>query len=83
MTVHVTIEMDEAVKARLDAAALARGSSPDAVVAEALVALSDEDAALAAAVAEARASLDAGKGIPHEEVVARLRARRSQWSSPG
>ncbi|MDQ1154424.1 hypothetical protein [Brevundimonas sp. SORGH_AS_0993] len=81
MTVHVTIALDEAVKARLDAVALAEGRPSGDLLVEAAERIAHEEAALEAAIAEGEASLAAGKGIPHEEVVARLRARRGRWTN--
>ncbi|CAN5142143.1 hypothetical protein BH10PSE1_BH10PSE1_28840 [soil metagenome] len=78
MTVHVSIEMDEALKARLDALSVARGEPIDVVVAEALKVLSDEDEAFLAAVDQGLASLDAGRAVSHEEVVADALARRAE-----
>ena len=80
MTVHVTIALDEAVKARLDAVALAEGRQSGDLLVEAAERIAHEEAALEAAIAEGEASLAAGKGIPHEEVVAQLRARRERWA---
>lgn len=81
MTVHVTIEMDEAVKARLDALSMSRGRPSGDLLVEAAEQIAREQDALDAAIAEAEASLAAGRGIPHEEVVARLRARRARWTA--
>jgi len=78
MTVHVTIEMDEAVKAKLDAFSASTGASPSALLLEAAGVVAARHDALEAAIAEAEASLDAGEGIPHEEVVARLRERQAK-----
>ncbi|WP_425988893.1 CopG family ribbon-helix-helix protein [Brevundimonas sp. TWP2-3-2] len=80
MTVHVTIEMDEAVKAKLDAFSSARGRAAGELLVEAAELIAREHDALEAAIVEAEASLAAGKGIPHEEVVARLHARRARWT---
>ncbi|MFN3837417.1 MAG: CopG family ribbon-helix-helix protein [Brevundimonas sp.] len=76
----MTIALDEAVKAKLDAVALAEGRQPGDLLVEAAERIADEEAALQAAIAEGEASLAAGKGIPHEEVVARLLARRERWA---
>ena len=88
MTVHVTIALDEAVKAKLDALADARQAPIDDIVAMAVLDMAvedeavpfmsaEEEAAFEAAIDEALRSLDAGKGIPHELVVAELRARQA------
>ena len=81
MTVHVTIEMDEDVKARLDALSASRGRPSGDLLVEAAQRIAHEQDALDAAIAEAEASLAAGKGVSHEEVVARLRARRARWTA--
>jgi predicted transcriptional regulator len=81
MTVHVTIEMDEAVKAKLDALSTSRGRPSGDLLVEAAERLAREYDALDAAIAEAEASLAAGEGRPHEEVVARLHARRARWTA--
>jgi predicted transcriptional regulator len=88
MTVHVTIALDEAVKAKLDALADVRQATIDDIVAMAVLDMAVEDeavpfmsaeekAAFHAAVDEGLRSLDAGGGIPHEVVVAELRARQA------
>ncbi|GAW41448.1 hypothetical protein SH203_01854 [Brevundimonas sp. SH203] len=93
MTVHVTIALDEAVKAKLDALADARQAPIDDIVAMAVLDMAvldmavedeavpflsaEEEAAFHAAVDEGLRSLDAGGGIPHEVVVAELRARQA------
>ena len=79
MTVHVTIEMDEAVKAKLDAVSMSRGLPSGDLLLAAAERIAREHDALEAAIADAEASLAAGQGVPHEEVVARLRARRARW----
>ena len=88
MTVHVTIALDEDVKAKLDALADARQAPIDDIVAMAVLDMAveeeaapfvsaDEEAAFAAAVDEGLRALDAGEGIRHEVVVAELRARQA------
>ena len=78
MTVHVTIEMDEAVKAKLDEFSASTGATPADLLIEAAAVVAARHDALEAAIAEAEASLDAGEGIPHEVVVARLRERQAK-----
>lgn len=77
MTVHVTVEMDEAVKAKLDALAVSRGVSVDDLIAYAVSEMAAEDDAFLAAVDEGLTSLDRGEGVPHEEVVAEAMRRRA------
>jgi predicted transcriptional regulator len=78
MTVHVTIEMDEAVKAKLDEFSASTGATPADLLIEAASIVAARHDALSAAIDEAAASLDAGLGIPHEQVVARLRERQAE-----
>ena len=88
MTVQVTIALDEAVKAKLDALADARQAPIDDIVTMAVLDMAveeegfaftsaEEEAAFQAAVDEGLRSLDAGEGVPHEVVVAELRARQA------
>jgi len=78
MTVCVTIEMDEAVKASLDAVVRATGRQPGDLLVEAAQRIASDDAAFLMAVDEGLASLEAGSGISHEEVVADIRRRRAE-----
>lgn len=78
MTVHVSITLDEAVKAKLDALADARSVPVDEIVAQAVTAMSEENAAFLHAVDAGLAALDAGHARPHEDVVERLRARQAE-----
>ncbi|WP_395943081.1 hypothetical protein [Brevundimonas sp.] len=84
----MTIALDEAVKARLDALAEARQAPIDDIVAMAVwdMAVEEEaffrrsaekEAAFLAAVDEGVRSLEAEGGIPHETVVAELRAQQA------
>ncbi|MBL0948732.1 hypothetical protein [Brevundimonas sp.] len=79
MTVHVTVPVDEAVKADLDAWAESRGVSVGTVLSQIVEAFVTERREIEAAVAEARADIAAGRVHSHEHVVARLKARRSDW----
>lgn len=78
MTVHVTIEMDEAVKAKLDALAAYRGVSLDDLISQEISAMAAENDAFLAAVDKGLASLDAGDSVSHEEVVADVMRRRAE-----
>lgn len=80
MTVHVTIELDEAVKARLDAFAAARNATSSAVAAQAISDLVDADAEFVRLVKVGMDQAAAGQTVPHEEVMADLRARRLRRS---
>ena len=77
MTVHVTIAMDEAVKAKLDALAHGRGVPVDEIVASAVADRAAQEAAFLAAVDEGLKSLDAGEGVPHDDVVAEVMRQRA------
>ncbi len=79
MTVHVTVPVDETVKADLDAWAESRGVSVDTVLSQVVEAFVAERREIEAAVAEARADIAAGRVHSHEEVVARLKDRRRDW----
>mgnify|MGYP005828867053 CR=1 FL=1 len=79
MTVHVTVPVDETVKADLDAWAESRGVSVDTVLSQVVEAFVAERREIEAAVAEARADLAAGRVHSHEDVVARLKGRRRDW----
>ncbi len=79
MTVHVTVPLDEAAKADLDAWADARGVSVGAVLSQVVEAFVTERREIEAAVAEAREDIAVGHVHTHDEVVADLKARRSAW----
>lgn len=81
MTVHVTIPVDEAVKADLDAWASASGVPIDAMLAEAVSLYVAEQREMQSAIAVAEASIAAGEGRSHEDVAERLRARRAHWTT--
>ena len=76
MTAHVTIVLDEAQKARLDAIAEYRQEPIEAVVSDAVRELIEYDKWFRAEVAKGLASIDAGLAVPHEEVLERARRRR-------
>ena len=79
MTVHVTVPLDEAAKADLDAWADARGVSVGTVLSQVVEAFVAERREIEAAVAEAREDIAVGRVHTHDEVVADLKARRSGW----
>jgi predicted transcriptional regulator len=79
MTVHVTVPVDETVKADLDAWAESRGVSVDTVLSQVVEAFVAERREIETAVAEARADIAAGRVHSHEDVVARLKGRRRDW----
>lgn len=88
MTVHVTIALDEVVKAKLDALADARQAPIDDIVAMAVLDMAveeggapfvsaDEEADFEAAVSQGMKSLAEGRVHSHEAVVAALAAQRA------
>lgn len=78
MTVHVTIALDEAVKAKLDALADSRRVPVDEIVAAAVSEMAAEDAAFLAAVAKGLKSVAEGRVHSHEAVVAAVRAQQAE-----
>ena len=83
MTVHVTIAMDEAVKAKLDALADGRGVAVDEIVASAVTDMAAEEDAFLAAVDAGLKSLDDAASISHDAVVAEAMHRRTQRNRVG
>lgn len=81
MTVHVTVPVDEALKADLDAWANARGMTIGSVLAEAVEAYVADQREMLAAVEAGRADVAAGRVAPHDEVKALLKARRQAWAT--
>ena len=78
MTVHVTIELEEAVKASLDAVALATGRDARDLLLEAARRIASDEAAFLTAVDAGLASLEAGERVPHDEVVTDTKRRRAE-----
>lgn len=71
----ITIRTDPETLQRLEKLAKATERSRNYLVNHALKAYLDEQAWQIAAIQEGLASLDAGEGIPHDEVMAELRAK--------
>ncbi|WP_149540941.1 hypothetical protein [Siccirubricoccus phaeus] len=72
------VELPEDVAAALERVALSRGSTPEALLRAAASALVQADpaaerAALETMLAEAEAEIDAGRAVPHAEVMEELR----------
>ncbi len=82
MTVHVTIAVDEAVKADLDEWALARGMPVGDMLAEVLADYVQEHRDLVEGVARGRAALAAGDVLDHEDAVAEFAKIRAEWLNP-
>jgi predicted transcriptional regulator len=76
MTVHLTIALEEKDKAQLQTIADFRKQSVDAVVSDALRELIEYDTWFRAEATKGLASIDAGRAVPHEDVVDRARQRR-------
>lgn len=74
MTVHVSIPLDEATKARLDELAAAYDAAPEALAAQAIERMIEDEAAFNAAMDEADADLAAGRTYANDEVFAEVRA---------
>jgi predicted transcriptional regulator len=74
MTVHVSIPLDETLKARLDEMAAACEASPEALAAQAIERMIEDDAAFNAAMDEAEADVAAGRTYANDEVFAEVRA---------
>ncbi len=81
MTVHMTIELDDAVNERLQAVAEASAKSPEEVLKGIVAEGVDYKAWFIASVKEGFAAADRGELIDHEEVVARAAKRREMLLS--
>lgn len=79
MTVHVSIPIDEADKADLEAWARARGVSVDAMLAKAVDAFVAEQREIADAIARGREAAARNDLIDHADVVAEFETRRADW----
>lgn len=77
MTVHVTVELSDEQKSRLDDLARSQGAAVEALVADAVTRMLDHDAWHRAMVQEGLDDVRAGRTVSHEEVVAEGRARRA------
>ncbi len=75
MTAHLTIALDEAQKAQLDTIAEFRNETAEAVVSQAVQELIEYDKWFRAAVEKGLKDVREGRTTPHEEVVARAKAR--------
>lgn len=74
MTVHVSIPLDEALKAKLDDLAASYDASPEELAAQAIVRMIEDDVAFNAAMDEAEADVTAGRTFSNDEVFAEVRA---------
>lgn len=71
--VRISVELPEDVAAALARAAAERQSTREAMLVEAARAFVTADDSLDAALAEGEADLEAGREVPHEEVVQEMR----------
>lgn len=78
MTVHMSIELDDAEHARLEELAAYHGVSVKKLVKESAERLLAEDRAFLAAIQKGRDDVKAGRVFTHEEVVARSAKRREE-----
>ncbi len=76
MTAHLTIALNDEIKAELELVASARELTPEAVVEEALAHALEHDRWYRSAVEKALDSVCAGRTSSHDAVVARARERR-------
>lgn len=82
MTVHRTIQLEDAVDAQLRALADAKNVAPEQVAQDLLANQLDYDRWFRAAVQEGIASADRGELIDHDEVFDDLRRRIAALTSP-
>ena len=68
MTVHVSITLEDAVKAKLDEIAELYGADPAALAAQAVERMVEDEAAFNAAMDEAEADVREGRVFSNEEV---------------
>jgi predicted transcriptional regulator len=78
MTVHTTLELDEAQQAELERIARHEDISLDALMTRLAKERLEYDAWFRAEVQKGLDSLARGEKIPHEEAVARMRARTAE-----
>lgn len=83
MTVHVSVPIDEAAKADLEAWAAARGVALDAMLAEAVEDYVSWRREVDAAIARGREAAEQGDLIDHDDVVAQFAERRAKWRQAG
>jgi predicted transcriptional regulator len=73
MTVHVSIPLDDALKAKLDDMAAAYDAAPEALAAQAIERMIEDEAAFNTAMDEAEADIAADRTFSNEEVFAEVR----------
>jgi len=78
MTVHLSIELDEAEKSEMDRIARHENISPEALVKSLTTQRLEYDRWIRAQVQRGIDSIDRGAGLPHAEVVAQMRARAAE-----
>ncbi|MBU8546696.1 MULTISPECIES: hypothetical protein [Roseomonadaceae] len=72
--VRISVDLPEEVAAALQAAASARQSTPETLAAAAIRDRVADQAALEAALLQAEAEMEAGLGVPHDEVMLEMHA---------
>jgi len=75
MTIHLSIALDEATKAKLDALAAQHEEGAEAFVQRTLRERIAEEEAFQSAVEKGLQQLDAGLGVPHDEAARRILSR--------
>ena len=78
MTVHVTLELTEDQKTRLDELAKWQDARVETIVLDAVERMLDYDNWYRKQVQEGLDELDRGEGIPHEQVVAEMADLRAE-----
>ena len=79
MTKHITVELTDAQTAHFERRSQLQALSLEDLMREAIQRQVDYDVRFAAAVQEGLDAADRGEVIPHEEVVARMKRRHSEW----
>lgn len=74
MTVHVSIPLEDSMKAKLDDLAEAYDASPESLAAQAVERMIEDEAAFNVAMDEADADVAAGRTYSNDEVFAEIRA---------
>ena len=79
MTKHITVELTDAQAAHFERRSQLQALSLEDLVSEAIQSQVDYDVRFAVAVQKGLDAANRGELIPHEEVVARMKRRHSEW----
>ena len=79
MTKHITVELTDAQAAHFERRSQLQALSLEDLVSEAIQGQVDYDLRFAVAVQKGLDAANRGELIPHEEVVARMKRRHSEW----